>query len=133
MKKIFENAWYFKKVCIFAVSNKCITNNKKEMERRNFRTRILVAVIFAISVSFPNDELSAQILVENSGKVHIGPRLSNTDLGNVLSVSIMGKNNDPFKTGAKLSFGDFGQQKNNGWNVLHLPPYMFSICKVTAN
>ena len=29
----------------------------------------------------------------------------------------MGKNNDPFKTGAKLSFGDFGQQKNNGWNV----------------
>ena len=29
MKKIFENAWYFKKVCIFAVSNKCITNNKK--------------------------------------------------------------------------------------------------------
>ena len=117
MKKIFENAWYFKKVCIFAVSNKCITNNKKEMERRNFRTRILVAVIFAISVSFTNNELSAQILVENSGKVHIGPRLSNTDLGNVLSVSIMGKNNDPFKTGAKLSFGDFGQQKNNGWNV----------------
>ncbi len=87
------------------------------MERRNFRTRILVAVVFAISVSFPNDELSAQILVENSGKVHIGPRLAYTDLGNVLSVSIMGKNNDPFKTGAKLSFGDFGQQKNNGWNV----------------
>lgn len=86
------------------------------MKILNLKIKITIAIIFSVMLNMTTNKLLAQLFVDNGGKIHVGPRMSNTDLGNVLSMSIMGKI-DPYKSGAKLSFGDFGQKKNNGWNV----------------
>ncbi len=108
---------------IFMGNKEIIKSNKLKniqinsiMKIINIKTRLLIAMVFAMMINLNSNQLVAQILVERNGKVHVGPRMNNTDLGDVLSMSIMGKI-DPYKSGAKLSFGDFGQKINNGWNV----------------
>lgn len=59
----------------------------------------------------------AQLRVLQNGRVQAGLlKDANEDLGNVTSMQIFGKNGD-MRAGSKLSFGDFGQYQNTGWNV----------------
>lgn len=59
----------------------------------------------------------AQFRVLQNGRVQAGLLKDvNEDLGNVTSMQIFGKYGD-MRSGSKLSFGDFGQQQNSGWNV----------------
>lgn len=59
----------------------------------------------------------AQLRVLQNGRVQAGLlKDANEDLGNVTSMQIFGRNGD-MRAGSKLSFGDFGQYQNQGWNV----------------
>ncbi len=70
-------------------------------------------ILLLSSVSF----LHAQIKVDTIGKAIIGtPPDGTPDRYNVTSMMVYGKNG-VYKAGSKISFGDFGSQENNGWNV----------------
>jgi len=77
------------------------------------RTKIFFLLIFVFTISM----VDAQFRVLQNGRVQAGLlRDVNEDLGNVTSMQIFGRNGD-LRTGSKLSFGDFGQYQNQGWNV----------------
>ena len=57
-----------------------------------------------------------QFKMNSNGKMYLGTPWTGQDFGNVLSGSVFGPN-DPWKGGAKLAFGDFGQKAYFGWNV----------------
>lgn len=60
---------------------------------------------------------NAQLRVLSNGRVQAGLlRDVNEDLGNVTQLQIFGRIGD-YRSGSKLSFGDFGQYANQGWNV----------------
>ncbi|MDR1201399.1 MAG: tail fiber domain-containing protein [Tannerellaceae bacterium] len=59
----------------------------------------------------------AQLRVLQNGRVQAGwLKDYNEDLGEVTSMQIFGKTGE-MRTASKLSFGDFGQYNNQGWNV----------------
>lgn len=61
--------------------------------------------------------VQAQLRVLPNGRVQAGLlKDNNEDLGNATSMQIFGKTGG-MRTGSKLSFGDFGQYGNQGWNV----------------
>jgi hypothetical protein len=61
--------------------------------------------------------VQAQLRVLPNGRVQAGLlKDNNEDLGNATSMQIFGKTGE-MRTGSKLSFGDFGQYSNQGWNV----------------
>ena len=60
---------------------------------------------------------NAQLRVLSNGRVQAGLlKDNNEDLGNVTSMQIYGRIGDA-RAGSKLTFGDFGQYANQGWNV----------------
>lgn len=70
----------------------------------------LILVCFTFNVN-------AQFRVLSNGRVQAGLLKDNSeDLGNVTSMQIFGRMGD-MRSGSKLSFGDFGQNQNQGWNV----------------
>jgi hypothetical protein len=59
----------------------------------------------------------AQLRVLSNGRVQAGSlKDDNEDLGNVTQMQIFGRTGN-MRAGSKLSFGDFGQYNNQGWNV----------------
>lgn len=69
-----------------------------------------ILVVFGVSTH-------AQLRVIQNGRVQVGLlRDVNEDLGNVTQMQIFGRNGE-YRAGSKLSFGDFGQYANTGWNV----------------
>ena len=75
------------------------------------------AVALTLGCAGLTDSASAQMLVNEFGRVYVGtdPRLGD-DTAHVLAMSIQGTNGE-YRSGAKLAFGDFGLQERNGWNV----------------
>lgn len=60
---------------------------------------------------------NAQMLIKNDGRVTLGNNTRPSDDPQaVLTLSIQGPEGE-YNAGAKLGFGDFGRQSNNGWNV----------------
>ena len=77
------------------------------------KTKIIISLMLIFSVNL----LNAQLRVLSNGRVQSGLlKDSNEDLGNVTTMQLFGKNGD-MRSGSKLSFGDFGQLANSGWNV----------------
>ena len=74
----------------------------------------IFSIIMAICAMFSMTAY-AQLTVQTSGRVVAGPTLSNLDGNNVLTMALIG--NGTNGAGAKLSFGDFGTQATNSWNV----------------
>jgi hypothetical protein len=75
-----------------------------------------IYLLLCLSV-FCGLEAQAQLRVLPNGRVQAGfLKDDNEDLGNVTSMQIFGKT-DAMRVGSKLSFGDFGQYINQGWNV----------------
>ncbi|MDR0732447.1 MAG: tail fiber domain-containing protein [Dysgonamonadaceae bacterium] len=60
---------------------------------------------------------NAQIKVDADGRVLVGPALSTNDPEKAAILEVFGKSNSQYASGGKLTFGDFGRQANNGWNV----------------
>lgn len=76
-------------------------------------TRLFSFLILISLVSNAN----AQLRVLSNGRVQAGLlKDNNEDLGNVTSMQIYGRIGDA-RAGSKLTFGDFGQYANQGWNV----------------
>lgn len=70
-----------------------------------------------LALLFIVDTANAQLRVLANGRVQAGLlKDTNEDLGNVTNMQIFGRYGD-MRAGSKMSFGDFGQQPNNGWNV----------------
>ena len=60
---------------------------------------------------------NAQLRLLQNGRVQVGTlRLDNEDLQNVTTMQVFGPYGD-MRSGSKLTFGDFGQYPNFGWNV----------------
>lgn len=60
---------------------------------------------------------NAQLRLLQNGRVQVGTlRLDNEDLQNVTTMQVFGPHGD-MRSGSKLTFGDFGQYPNFGWNV----------------
>lgn len=77
-------------------------------------TRLFSFLILISLVSNAN----AQLRVLSNGRVQAGLlKDNNEDLGNVTSMQIYGRIGDA-RAGSKLTFGDFGQYANQGWNGL---------------
>lgn len=68
-----------------------------------------IAILFA-TTSF------AQLRIDSLGRVLVGAPYTPHDRDGVTTMSIFG-NHGTYKAGSKLTFGDFGQQDHNGWNV----------------
>ena len=84
---------------------------------------ILYAIIFSVILCLSGNTAFSQLKVKgDNGKVIIGtvPDESSQqyveDFDNILSASIFGKG-EFYRSGAKLSFGDFGRWDYWGWNV----------------
>ncbi|MDX9798440.1 MAG: T9SS type A sorting domain-containing protein [Bacteroidales bacterium] len=84
---------------------------------------ILYAIIFSVILCLSGKTAFSQLKVKgDNGKVIIGtvPDESSQqyveDFDNILSASIFGKGQN-YRSGAKLSFGDFGRWDYWGWNV----------------
>lgn len=60
--------------------------------------------------------VNAQLRVLSNGRVQVGLLREDDDLLNVTSMAVFGRNGDA-RSGAKLTFGDFGRYPNQGWNV----------------
>ena len=76
-------------------------------------TRLFSFLILISLVSNAN----AQLRVLSNGRVQAGLlKDNNEDLGNVTSMQIYGRIGDA-RAGSKLTFGDFVQYANQGWNV----------------
>lgn len=86
------------------------TTYKKHGKSRN--TFIIAIVIF---LSFAASGF-AQMKVDSLGRVLVGTPCTPHDQYGVTTMSIFGKQG-VYKTGSKLSFGDFGRRNHNGWNV----------------
>ena len=87
--------------------------------KNNFLFIIAIVSIIALS----NNDLCAQLKVRgDNGKTIIGlepdesPLIYVEDFDEILSASIFGKG-DTYRSGSKLSFGDFGRKERWGWNV----------------
>lgn len=59
----------------------------------------------------------AQVKVETTGKVKLGNERSGNDYNNEVTQEILGLGTDTYRTGSKLSFGDYGAGANGGANV----------------
>lgn len=59
----------------------------------------------------------AQVKVEPSGKVKLGNERSGNDYNNEVTQEILGLGTDTYRTGSKLSFGDYGSGSLGGANV----------------
>ncbi|MBR4199143.1 MAG: T9SS type A sorting domain-containing protein [Bacteroidales bacterium] len=68
-----------------------------------------IAILFA-TTSF------AQLRIDSLGRTLVGTPYMPHDPYGVTTMSIFG-NHGTYKAGSKLTFGDFGQQDHNGWNV----------------
>jgi len=78
--------------------------------------------LIMVCICFCAISAQGQLQMNSYGKMYLGPKWANQDLGNVLSGSIFGPGippgpNPDWKGGSKLAFGDFGQHANYGWNV----------------
>ena len=87
------------------------------------KNTILYAIIFSVILCISGNTAFSQLKVKgDNGKVIIGtvPDESSQqyveDFDNILSASIFGKGQN-YRSGAKLSFGDFGRWDYWGWNV----------------
>ena len=87
------------------------------------KNTILYAIIFSVILCISGNTAFSQLKVKgDNGKVIIGtvPDESSQqyveDFDNILSASIFGKG-EFYRSGAKLSFGDFGRRDYWGWNV----------------
>ena len=87
------------------------------------KNTILYAIIFSVILCLSGNTAFSQLKVKgDNGKVIIGtvPDESSQqyveDFDNILSASIFGKG-EFYRSGAKLSFGDFGRRDYWGWNV----------------
>ena len=58
-----------------------------------------------------------QIKVVANGKVKMGNERPNNDYNNEVTQEILGLGSDPYRTGSKLSFGDYGSVVNYSSNV----------------
>ncbi len=63
------------------------------------------------------NEATAQIEVVTNGKVKIGNPRANDDPNNETTVNIYGLGSDTYRTGSKMSFGDYGRASLSGANV----------------
>ena len=59
----------------------------------------------------------AQVKVETTGKVKLGNERSGNDYNNEVTQEILGLGTDTYRTGSKLSFGDYGSGALGGANV----------------
>ena len=87
------------------------------------KNTILYAILFSVILCLSGNTAFSQLKVKgDNGKVIIGtiPDESSQqyveDFDNILSASIFGKGQN-YRSGAKLSFGDFGRWDYWGWNV----------------
>lgn len=87
------------------------------------RNTIIYAIIFSVIFCISGNTAFSQLKVKgDNGKVIIGtvPDESSQqyveDFDNILSATIFGKGQN-YRSGAKLSFGDFGRWDYWGWNV----------------
>lgn len=71
---------------------------------------------FSFICLFLSSVVNAQIKVDLTGRVKVGPERLNQDRDSVVNLMIFGKNGD-YRAGGKLSFGDFGTYVNNSRNV----------------
>lgn len=83
----------------------------------------IYAIVFSVILCISVNPAFSQLKVKgDNGKVLIGAEPSETpsiyeeDFDNKLSASIFGKGRS-YRSGAKLSFGDFGRLDYYGWNV----------------
>lgn len=60
---------------------------------------------------------NAQIKVNSNGKVIAGLDRTADDPNNVLTMSLFGKNENNYRPGSKLAFGDFGSYTTGSWHV----------------
>lgn len=60
---------------------------------------------------------NAQIKVNSNGKVIAGLDRTADDPNNVLTMSLFGKNENNYRPGSKLAFGDFGRYTTGSWHV----------------
>lgn len=78
------------------------------------KRKIYLFFILIITLSFT---INAQLRVLQNGRVQIGTlKLENEDAQNVTTMQVFGPNGS-MRSGSKLTFGDFGQYSNQGWNV----------------
>ncbi|MDR0733149.1 MAG: tail fiber domain-containing protein [Dysgonamonadaceae bacterium] len=60
---------------------------------------------------------NAQLKVDADGRVLVGTPISGNDPEKAAILQVFGKSNSQYASGGKLTFGDFGRQTHNGWNV----------------
>lgn len=68
-----------------------------------------IAILFA-ATSF------AQLRIDSLGRALVGTPYMPHDRDGITTMSIFG-NQGTYKAGSKLTFGDFGRENHNGWNV----------------
>lgn len=73
---------------------------------------LLVFIFNCISVTY------GQIEVTSTGKVRTGNPRPGDDYNNETTVNIFGLGTDPFRTGSRVTFGDYGAISNGGANIL---------------
>lgn len=73
--------------------------------------------LFIILVNFVSLTLNAQMRLLQNGRVQVGTlKLAEEDLENVTTMQVFGGYGD-MRAGSKLTFGDFGRNSRQGWNV----------------
>lgn len=77
----------------------------------NYKIKIYLFLGILLFINSAN----AQLKVNTNGKTFVGKAMTDDPLNSV-KLAVYGPNGD-LRTGSKLSFGDFGTQVNNSWNV----------------
>ncbi|MDZ7878502.1 MAG: tail fiber domain-containing protein [Saprospiraceae bacterium] len=78
--------------------------------------KISVTFFCIFSFLFVNKTFS-QIKVNTTGELKIGNEWPNNDNNNEVSIETFGLNNNAFRPGGKISFGDYGSSANNNANA----------------